>query len=302
VNGDRDKRKILEHLVRRAGGPVVVYAGTRKGVEALRDRLAAMGVGTEAYHAGLSAEERARVQGAFMSGAARVVVATNAFGMGVDKSDVRLVVHWQLPGTLEAYYQEAGRAGRDGAPARCVALHSRLDARLHRAFVDRSRPSPRTLRRVLGQVQRAVPAGSRGWLDVHALTRRLGREWSQESTEGALSALAASGAIRFLEASSPEGASRCPIGVFPRPLDPARAKSLRAAALEKLAGVKHFADARGCRRRALLEYFGEKTEQRSCAGCDRCLGSRDPVLREARLAGNRRLDPLSALLEACGFG
>src|SRR5690606_16483812 len=94
-------------LVRRTSAPVVVYAGTRRQVEALRDRLAAYGLPAEAYHAGLRPEARARVQAAFMAGERRVVVATNAFGMGVDKADVRLVVHWQLPGTLEAYYQEA---------------------------------------------------------------------------------------------------------------------------------------------------------------------------------------------------
>ena len=143
VRGERERSEKLARLVRGARAPVVVYAGTRRMVEALRDRLAALGVPAEAYHARLTAEERARVQAAFMSGERRVVVATNAFGMGVDKADVRRVVHWQLPGTLEAYYQEAGRGGRDGAPALCVALHAPGDARLHRAFVDRSRPAAR---------------------------------------------------------------------------------------------------------------------------------------------------------------
>jgi ATP-dependent DNA helicase RecQ len=280
VRGEQDRSAALGELVRGAGAPVVVYAGTRKVVEALRDRLAAYGLPAEAYHAGLDAGERARVQGAFMSGERRIVVATNAFGMGVDKADVRLVVHWQLPGTLEAYYQEAGRAGRDGAPARCVALHGRDDAALHRAFVNRSRPAPSVLRRVLREVQSVVPRGSRGTLEVPDLTKRLGRGWSQESTEGALSALAASGAIRFLGPNSPEGAERLSIGVFDRPLDPARARRLRAAALEKLAAVQRFASGRGCRRSALLGYFGETVSRKRCGACDRCMGADDPIRRE----------------------
>jgi ATP-dependent DNA helicase RecQ len=279
VRDERARSDALGVLVRGARAPVVVYAGTRRVVEALRDRLAAFGLPAEAYHAGLEADERARVQAAFMSGERRVVVATNAFGMGVDKSDVRLVVHWQLPGTLEAYYQEAGRAGRDGAPARCVALHRAVDAQLHRAFVDRSRPAPSVLRRVLREVQSVVPAGSHGPLDVAALTKRLGHGWSQESTEGALSALAGSGAIRFLGGTTPEGVERCSIGVFDRPLDPARARRLRSAALEKLAAVERFASGRACRRSALLGYFGETASRRHCGACDRCLGSDDPVRR-----------------------
>ncbi|HZD05838.1 MAG TPA: ATP-dependent DNA helicase RecQ, partial [Longimicrobiales bacterium] len=121
VRGVRDERERrtgvvaeLRDLVRRGSGVAVVYAGTRRTVEVLRDALSRLGLPAAAYHGGLAAEERSRVQDAFMEGTHRVVVATNAFGMGVDKPDVRLVVHWQLPGTLEAYYQEAGRAGRDG--------------------------------------------------------------------------------------------------------------------------------------------------------------------------------------------
>jgi ATP-dependent DNA helicase RecQ len=280
VRSDVERAELLATLVRSARAPVVVYAGTRRVVEALRDRLAAYGLAAEAYHAGLRADERARVQAAFMSGERRVVVATNAFGMGVDKADVRLVVHWQLPGTLEAYYQEAGRAGRDGAPARCVALHGATDAKLHRAFVDLSRPAPSVLRRVLREVESLVPAGASGSLDVPALTKRLGQGWSQESTEAALSALAASGAIRFLGSTSPEGAERCSIGVFDRPLDPTRARRLRSAALEKLAAVQRFANGRGCRRSALLSYFGEAVSRRRCGACDRCLGANDPLWRE----------------------
>ena len=121
-------------------GCAIVYAPTRRSVERTRDAIARRGLPCGAYHAGLPGGERSLVQERFMDGTLRVVVATNAFGMGVDKPDVRTVLHLQLPATLEAYYQEAGRAGRDGAPARCVAFHARSDRAMADGLRDRTAP------------------------------------------------------------------------------------------------------------------------------------------------------------------
>lgn len=137
VRGDSARWSALVELLRRPG-PALVYAPTRRSVEAVRDALARLGTGAEAYHAGLSDRERTRIQDRFIEGEVRLVVATNAFGMGVDKADVRQVVHWAPPASIEAWYQEAGRAGRDGEPARCTVLWHRDDLRLQRRLASTS--------------------------------------------------------------------------------------------------------------------------------------------------------------------
>ena len=140
-NSLKDQR--LVNFIRKTDGAGIVYAATRKNCEHLVELLNAnLKRRVEFYHAGLEPNERREVQEAFMAGKIPIMVATNAFGMGVDKSDLRFVVHYNLPGSLEAYYQEAGRAGRDGKPSTCLLLFSFQDRFIQKFFIDNSYPEP----------------------------------------------------------------------------------------------------------------------------------------------------------------
>jgi ATP-dependent DNA helicase RecQ len=260
-------------------GCAIVYAPTRRAVEIVRDRLAGWGVRAEAYHAGLAGPERSRVQAAFMNDDCRVVSATNAFGMGIDKPNVRTVIHVQLPSTLEAYYQEAGRAGRDGAPARCLAFFRRSDRRLARAFVERTHPPVRQLRRAHALLRRAADETGVASVDDPRLRGILGasvREWLDGDPTGLLGALERVGAIRRIFGPQGPSGTEAPfavsvgrrVGVRTR-LDLSAAVRLRRRARAKLDAVQRFARSRGCRRRALLRYFGEDAPD-DCGSCDRC--------------------------------
>src|ERR671928_253621 len=154
--GPADKRaRLAAALADPDARPAIVYAGTRADTERTAlDLDHALGVETIAYHAGLPREARAQAQRRFMAGDAEVVVATNAFGMGVDKADVRTVAHASVPASVEAYYQEAGRAGRDGAPARALLFAEPKDKALHVFFIRRDEGDHALLERVAARLMR----------------------------------------------------------------------------------------------------------------------------------------------------
>ncbi len=161
--------------------PAIVYTPTRKQSESLAKELGAWHP-TEAYHAGLDAGRRKKVQEDFLAGKLEVIVATIAFGMGIDKPDVRTVIHTALPGSIEAYYQEIGRAGRDGKPSRALLMHSYADRRTHDYFIERDYPDVSVLAEIFGQL-RSEPIGKRELLnkllmDPETFDRALEKLWT----------------------------------------------------------------------------------------------------------------------------
>ena len=133
---------VVDYVRRHSHENGIIYCSTRKGVERVYDNLTRAGIQTGYYHAGLSDEMRKDMQNKYAFDQLQVMVATNAFGMGIDKSNVRYVLHYQMPRNMESYYQEAGRAGRDGAPAECILLYSGQDVRVHKYLIEQGHLEP----------------------------------------------------------------------------------------------------------------------------------------------------------------
>jgi DNA topoisomerase-3 len=243
-----------------------VYAPTRREADALGGSLS-RAFPAAAYHAGMTAALREQVQDGFLAGRVDAVAATIAFGMGVDKPDVRTVIHTALPGTLEGFSQEIGRAGRDGRPSRAILLHSWSDRRTHEFFHERSYPEPE----VLGRVFRALGSEPRPAGD---LARRL--RMDPEALDAALEKLWIHGGARF---STPGGEQRVSRGDEGW-LEPYRRQ--RAHRREQLDRMQRFADGHACRMAALARHFGDQDDRgEPCGRCDVC----DPgacLVRSAR--------------------
>jgi len=195
ARNDADKDRLLVETLASNEGLAVIYASTRRSVDRIATLLDAAGISGAAYHAGLPDEQRHEVQEAFMSEHLRAIVATNAFGMGIDKPNVRLVIHHSMPGSLEAYYQEAGRAGRDGNASLVYLLHSFPDRFTHEFFIRGSYPDRSTVERVYDALQRRQERGVAVPQTAAELLPLAGGKTNEREVESALRILSSCGAI-----------------------------------------------------------------------------------------------------------
>lgn len=203
ARNDAEKDELLLALLRQPrDGVAIVYGSTRRSVDGIADLLNRAGLRAAGYHAGVDDRERARLQDAFMSEEIPIVVATNAFGMGVDKPNVRLVVHYAMPGNLEGYYQEAGRAGRDRQPADCVLLHAYRDRFTHEFMIEQSYPPPDTVAEVFALLRRAADSDGVAAVDPKQLARATRSAKNERHVEAALRLLSEYGIARSVGRSA----------------------------------------------------------------------------------------------------
>jgi ATP-dependent DNA helicase RecQ len=263
--GAADKRARLAAALAQDGArPAIVYAGTRAETEDLAATLEGV-LGTEvpAYHAGLGRQERAEAQRRFMGGAVEVVVATNAFGMGVDKADVRTVAHATVPGSVEAYYQEAGRAGRDGLPSRALLFAESRDKGLHVFFIQRAEVGDAALETVAGTLLRAAVDGR------YDLPVTAAGDSEPERVRAIVGHLARAGVVR--PAPGPVDRLRGRVlGAFDgraRATCRSSAGDAQRARWRQYRAVWAFVEGSECRRAAILRHFGDRAQPRADVPC-----------------------------------
>jgi ATP-dependent DNA helicase RecQ len=241
-DADTKDDALVERVAGGEGGSGIVYAATRARTEELAGRLAEAGVDAVAYHAGLRAADRRAAQAAFMAGAKTVIVATTAFGMGIDKPDVRFVLHADAPDSLDAYHQELGRAGRDGKPATAILFYRPEDLGLRRFFAGGAKVDAEQLE----QVARALE-DNHGAADERRLRQTTG-----------LSRARLEAARNLLDRAGGSAAAAAALADDDRRVEQSRIEMLRG-----------YAEDDACRRELLLTYFGEPFEP-PCGACDNC--------------------------------
>jgi ATP-dependent DNA helicase RecQ len=266
VTRDEEKIERTLELVRATPGAGIVYAATVKAVEQVWQALVDAGESVTRYHGKLGATERRANQEAFMRNDARVMVATNAFGLGINKPDTRFVLHYQMPSGLDAYYQESGRAGRDGDAAICTLLHLHSDKAVQQFFLVGRYPGLEDVEALNRALQHEAPDGARWTLD--ALIDTLDRPRSK--LQVALRLLRQQGIV----AMDRQGALRLKRGG----LDAAALDGLMTAYRDKrehdramLERMVFYGQTGHCRWRVLLDHFGESEGFTLCGACDNCL-------------------------------
>ena len=279
VHTEKEREKVtrIKRLAQAHDGSGIVYTSTRKAVEQVGNELKRLGLRVSTYHAGMSDAVRVRAQDDFMSGRTQMIVATNAFGMGIDKRDIRFVVHYQIPGSIEAYYQEIGRAGRDGLPSTCVLLFNYADKNTHDFFIEGSYPDLALIKSVynalvgtglkqieLSTAQIAHLAGHKNEMAIQSALYLLERAGHIERTASVTNRSEngkRGGRTIVLLDQGPASALR---------VDPRQVSGRADLERRKLRELIEFCYTEQCYRSHILNYFGDRNHPRQCGTCGNC--------------------------------
>ncbi len=273
---EQKKDRTLIERLRSVEGSGIVYVATVKHCLSVTRLLETEGLAVAPYHGRLAARTRHDTQDRFMAGDLKAIVATNAFGMGIDKADIRFVVHYDMPGSLESYYQESGRAGRDGAPADCVLLYRVEDRRTHQFFMGGKYPGAEALLAVRDAL---VTAGAAGEAVALGRVQELASTVAKTKVRSILSMMKELKLVREIRGSRFRlvNGTELPIEKIE---DVSRQYAARQDAdRTKLERMAQYAQSATCRWKLLLDYFGEGEEFERCGECDNCREPLDQRLR-----------------------
>ncbi|MBV9572940.1 MAG: ATP-dependent DNA helicase RecQ, partial [Acidobacteriales bacterium] len=272
------KMEALIHRVRWAERPGIVYVGTRKAAETIMRSLAEEGIEALYYHAGLKAAEREEIQNKFMSGEAEVIIATNAFGMGIDKADIRFVYHYDAPDSLDSYYQEIGRAGRDGEKAEAVLFFRQEDIGAQAYHTGQGKVDTKQLEEVVEAIaEQDQPVTPQQIVEEVSLSARKLTGAIQRLEDVGVVETLPTGEVQLAENADVEGA-----------LEEAAEQGEQRKEMnkERLSQMREYADTSSCRREHLLQYFGDDFHG-PCNSCDNCEAA-NPHIAVDPSVGTRR--------------
>ncbi|MBV8490877.1 MAG: RecQ family ATP-dependent DNA helicase [Candidatus Eremiobacteraeota bacterium] len=267
---EADKLKILNALFtgdEALEGTGIIYTATIKNALEIQQYLTMqLDIPAAVYHSKLHKEDRTSVHNLFMDESIRAVVATNAFGLGIDKPNIRFVVHYDLPGSLEAYTQEAGRAGRDGLTSRCILIYRMSDTRVQNYFLTGKYPDVEEVQRVFGTIE--VFGDQAGGVTMTDLRKIL--QLPLTKLKVILALLKKSGYIEH-SGKSAYGLTEAVRKNRELVLSLANYETKKSYDQSKLAMMLQYAETTSCRRRFILNYFGEDYERNNCGACDNCI-------------------------------
>lgn len=270
VRRSTNKNADLHELLNQIGKePTIIYCSTVKSVNAVHDDLEKMGFSVGKYNGQMKGVDKNRSQEAFLNGEINVMVATNAFGMGIDKSDIRNIIHYQMPGNIENYFQEAGRAGRDGADSKAFILYHENDIKLQEFFIENTFPESKLIdgvRHVLNSFARD------GVVSVNArqIMQAAPDNIDLHKVNSALRILDDQGHINITVLDNDYENMNIELAEIEKDIDYDYIEDRRKNSMSKLEDMSAFCRTNLCRRRFVLRYFGEKQGHKNCGNCDRC--------------------------------